>query len=83
MSSKISLWTGLIGIGVKIAIVQPNIASAKSSVKIADTAKEIGVLITEQNNVGLGVITNPIDYPLGHQHRWMLRANSIRTSVNL
>jgi tetratricopeptide (TPR) repeat protein len=55
MSSKISLWTGLIGIGATIALVQP-IAAAKSSVEIAKTAREITVLITEPNNVGSGVI---------------------------
>jgi tetratricopeptide (TPR) repeat protein len=56
MSSKISLWTGLIGVGATIVLVQPNIASAKSSVEIAETAKAITVLITEPNNVGSGVI---------------------------
>jgi tetratricopeptide (TPR) repeat protein len=56
MSSKISLWTGLIGIGATIALVQP-IAAAKSSVEeIAKTAKEITVLINEPNSVGSGVI---------------------------
>jgi hypothetical protein len=56
MSSRISLWTGLIGVGATIALVQPNIAAAKSSVEIADTAKAITVLITEPNSVGSGVI---------------------------
>jgi tetratricopeptide (TPR) repeat protein len=56
MSSKISLWTGLIGIGATIALVQPNIAAAKSSVEIAETAKAITVLISEPNSVGSGVI---------------------------
>jgi tetratricopeptide (TPR) repeat protein len=55
MSSKISLWTGLIGIGATVALVQP-IAVAKSSVEIAKTAREITVLITEPNSVGSGVI---------------------------
>jgi S1-C subfamily serine protease len=55
MSSKISLWTGLLGIGATIALVQP-IAAAKSSAEIAKTAQEITVLITEPNNVGSGVI---------------------------
>jgi S1-C subfamily serine protease len=55
MSSKISLWTGLIGIGATIALVQP-IAAAKSSVEIAKTAQAITVLITEPNSVGSGVI---------------------------
>jgi tetratricopeptide (TPR) repeat protein len=56
MSSKISLWTGLIGIGATIALVQPNVASAKSSVEIAKTAKAITVLIAEPDGVGSGVI---------------------------
>ncbi|WP_295620249.1 tetratricopeptide repeat-containing serine protease family protein, partial [Chamaesiphon sp. GL140_3_metabinner_50] len=56
MSLRISLWTGLMGVGATIALVQPNIASAKSSVEIADTAKAITVLITEPNSVGSGVI---------------------------
>jgi tetratricopeptide (TPR) repeat protein len=56
MSSKISLWTGLIGIGATIALVQPNIAAAKTSVEIGETAKTITVLITEPNSVGSGVI---------------------------
>ena len=54
MSSKISLWIGLIGIGATIAIVQP--VAAKSSVEIADIAKAITVLITEPNSVGSGAI---------------------------
>jgi hypothetical protein len=56
MSARISLWTGLIGVGVTIAIVQPNIANAKSSVEIAEIAKAITVSISEPNNVGSGVI---------------------------
>jgi tetratricopeptide (TPR) repeat protein len=56
MSSRISLWTGLIGIGATIALVQPNIANAKTSVEIGETAKAITVLITEPNSVGSGVI---------------------------
>jgi tetratricopeptide (TPR) repeat protein len=55
VSHQISLWTGLIGIGATIALVQP-IAVAKSSVEIAETAKAITVLITEPNSVGSGVI---------------------------
>jgi tetratricopeptide (TPR) repeat protein len=55
MSSKISLWAGLIGIAATIPLVQ-TIACAKSSVEIADTAKAITVLITEPNSVGSGVI---------------------------
>jgi S1-C subfamily serine protease len=54
MTAKISLWTGLIGIGATLALVQP--ASAKTSVEIGDTAKAITVLITEPNGVGSGVI---------------------------
>jgi S1-C subfamily serine protease len=56
MSSKISLWSGLIGFGAAIAIVQPSIASAKSSAEIGETAKAITVLITEPGSVGSGVI---------------------------
>jgi tetratricopeptide (TPR) repeat protein len=56
MPSQIRLWTGLIGIGATIALVQPNIASAKSSVEIGKTARAITVLITEPNSVGSGVI---------------------------
>jgi tetratricopeptide (TPR) repeat protein len=56
MSSKILLWTGLIGIGATIALVQPNVAVAKSSVEIAETAKAITVFISEPNSVGSGVI---------------------------
>jgi hypothetical protein len=55
MSSRISLWTGLIGIGATIALVQP-IASAKTPIEIGETAKAITVLITEPGNVGSGVI---------------------------
>ncbi|WP_310424322.1 hypothetical protein [Chamaesiphon sp. VAR_48_metabat_135_sub] len=45
MSSRISLWVGLIGIAATIPLVQ-SIASAKTSVEIADTATAITVLIT-------------------------------------
>jgi tetratricopeptide (TPR) repeat protein len=45
MSSRISLWVGLIGIAATIPLVQ-TIASAKTSVEIADTATAITVLIT-------------------------------------
>jgi tetratricopeptide (TPR) repeat protein len=55
MSSKISLWAGLIGIAATIPLVQ-TIACAKSSVEIGETAKAITVLITEPNSVGSGVI---------------------------
>jgi tetratricopeptide (TPR) repeat protein len=50
------LWVGLIGIAATISLVQPNIASAKTPVEIAKTARAITVLITEPNNVGSGVI---------------------------
>ncbi len=56
MSSKISSWTAIIGIGATIALVQPNIAAATTSVEIAKTARAITVLITEPNYVGSGVI---------------------------
>jgi tetratricopeptide (TPR) repeat protein len=56
MSHQISQWLGLIGIAATIPLVQPNIAAAKTSVEIADTAKAITVLITESNSVGSGVI---------------------------
>ncbi|WP_310485543.1 tetratricopeptide repeat protein [Chamaesiphon sp. VAR_48_metabat_403] len=56
MSSKISLWVGLIGIAATIPLVQPNIASAKTPVEIAKTARAITVLITEPDSVGSGVI---------------------------
>ena len=46
MSSKISRWIGLVGIGATIALFQPKIA-AKSLVTIADPAKAI----TEPNSV--------------------------------
>ncbi len=46
----------MIGIGATIALVQPNVAVAKSSVEIAETAKAITVLISEPNSVGSGVI---------------------------
>ena len=54
MPFKIAPWTGLIGIGATICLVQP--AVARSPVEIGDTAKAITVLITEPNNVGSGVI---------------------------
>jgi hypothetical protein len=56
MSYKISQWSGIIGIGATIAIVQLNIASAKSSVEIGEIAKAITVLITEPGSVGSGAI---------------------------
>jgi tetratricopeptide (TPR) repeat protein len=55
MSSKISLWAGLIGVAATIPLVQ-TIAIAKSPVEIAETAKTITVLITAPGSVGSGVI---------------------------
>jgi tetratricopeptide (TPR) repeat protein len=55
MSSKIVLWTGLIGIGATIGLVQ-QVAVAKSSIEIAKTATAITVLITEPESQGSGVI---------------------------
>ncbi|WP_310485539.1 tetratricopeptide repeat-containing serine protease family protein [Chamaesiphon sp. VAR_48_metabat_403] len=54
MSSRISLWTGLIGVGATVALVQP--AVAKTPVEIAKTARAITVLITEPDSVGSGVM---------------------------
>jgi tetratricopeptide (TPR) repeat protein len=54
MPSQITLWTGLIGIGATIVLIQP--AVAKSPIEIGDTAKAITVLITEPNSQGSGVI---------------------------
>jgi tetratricopeptide (TPR) repeat protein len=55
MSSRISLWVGLIGVAATIPLVQ-SVAYAKSPIEIAETAKSITVLITEPNSVGSGVI---------------------------
>ena len=54
MSFKIGLWTGLIGIGATITLVQP--ASAKTSVEIAETARAISVSISDGSSQGSGVI---------------------------
>jgi S1-C subfamily serine protease len=54
MSSKISLWTGLIGIGATIALIQP--AVAKTPVEVGEIARAITVLITEADLQGSGVI---------------------------
>lgn len=56
MPHQLSRLTGLIGIGATIALVQPRIVSAKTSVEIGETAKAITVLISEPNSVGSGVI---------------------------
>jgi tetratricopeptide (TPR) repeat protein len=55
MSSKISLWVGLIGVVATIPLVQ-SIAIAKTSVEIADTARAITVLISDGSSQGSGVI---------------------------
>jgi tetratricopeptide (TPR) repeat protein len=56
MSSRISLWVGIIGIAATIPLVQPNIAAAKNSAEIAKTARAITVLITEPGGVGSGIV---------------------------
>jgi tetratricopeptide (TPR) repeat protein len=56
MSYKIAQWIGLVGITATIPLVQVQGATAKTSVEIAETAKEITVLITEPDSVGSGVI---------------------------
>ena len=58
MSSQIRLWAGLIGIAATIPLVQ-QVAVAKSSVEIGETAKAITVLIVQPNkpdDFGSGVI---------------------------
>lgn len=48
-------WIGLIGIAATIPLVQ-TIATAKSSVEVAETARTITVLITSSDAQGSGVI---------------------------
>jgi tetratricopeptide (TPR) repeat protein len=55
MSSSIAQWIGLIGIAATIPLVQ-TIASAKSAVEVAETARTITVLITSSEGQGSGVI---------------------------
>jgi tetratricopeptide (TPR) repeat protein len=55
MSSRIAQWIGLIGIAATIPLVQ-TVATAKSSVEVAETARTITVLITSSNGQGSGVI---------------------------
>jgi tetratricopeptide (TPR) repeat protein len=56
MSSRIAQWIGLIGITATIPLVQ-TVATAKSSVEVAETARTITVLITDPNGEnGSGVI---------------------------
>jgi S1-C subfamily serine protease/lipoprotein NlpI len=58
MSSKIGLWTGLIGIGSTIVFIQPPpaIAVTKTAIEIAETAKAITVLISDEQTQGSGII---------------------------
>jgi Flp pilus assembly protein TadD len=58
MSSKIGLWTGLIGIGTTIVLVQsPSaVAVTKTAMEIAETARAITVLISDGQTQGSGVI---------------------------
>jgi tetratricopeptide (TPR) repeat protein len=55
MSSRIAQWIGFIGIAATIPLVQ-TVATAKSSVEVAETARTITVLITSSNGQGSGVI---------------------------
>jgi tetratricopeptide (TPR) repeat protein len=55
MSSKMSQWIGLIGIAATIPLVQ-TVATAKSAVEVAETARTITVLITSPSGQGSGVI---------------------------
>jgi V8-like Glu-specific endopeptidase len=54
MSLKCSLWTGIIGFGATIALIQP--AIAKTPVEVGEIARAITVLITSPNGQGSGVI---------------------------
>ena len=55
MSLRISQWVGLIGVAATIPLVQ-TVATAKSSVEVAETARTITVLITTPSGQGSGVI---------------------------
>jgi Flp pilus assembly protein TadD len=55
MSLRISQWVGLIGVAATIPLVQ-TVATAKSSVEVAETARTITVLITTPSSQGSGVI---------------------------
>ncbi|PSB57761.1 tetratricopeptide repeat-containing S1 family peptidase [Chamaesiphon polymorphus] len=55
MSSQIAQWIGLIGIAATIPLVQ-TVATAKSAVEVAETARTITVLITSSSGQGSGVI---------------------------
>ncbi|AFY95323.1 tetratricopeptide repeat protein [Chamaesiphon minutus] len=56
MPHQLSQLTGIIATIATIALVQPTIASAKTSVEIGETARAITVLINEPDSVGSGVI---------------------------
>ncbi|WP_310488068.1 tetratricopeptide repeat-containing serine protease family protein [Chamaesiphon sp. VAR_69_metabat_338] len=58
MLSKIGLWTGLIGIGTTIVFIQPQsaVAATKTAIEIAETARAITVLISDDQMQGSGVI---------------------------
>jgi S1-C subfamily serine protease/lipoprotein NlpI len=58
MSSKIGLWTGFLGIGTTIFLIQPPSATAvtKTAIEIAETARAITVLISDGQTQGSGVI---------------------------
>jgi tetratricopeptide (TPR) repeat protein len=58
MSSKIGLWTGLLGIFTTIVLVQspPTIAITKTAIEIAETARAITVLISDDQTQGSGII---------------------------
>lgn len=53
MSLRISQWVGLIGVAATIPLVQ-TVATAKSSVEVAETARTITVLITTPSSQGQG-----------------------------
>jgi tetratricopeptide (TPR) repeat protein len=78
MLPKISQWTGLIGISATIAIVQPYIASAKSSVEIADIGKAITVSISTPETLGSGVILQH----QGNIYTILTTANIVKNKAN-
>jgi tetratricopeptide (TPR) repeat protein len=78
MPHQLSRLTGLIGIGATISLVQPRIASAKTSVEIGETAKAITVLITEPNSVGSGVILQQ----QGDIHTVLTAAHVVKNKVS-
>ncbi|WP_295614597.1 tetratricopeptide repeat-containing serine protease family protein, partial [Chamaesiphon sp. GL140_3_metabinner_50] len=77
MSSRISLWVGLIGVAATIPLVQ-TVAVAKSSVEMHRIGKAITVLITSNDGQGSGVI-------LQHQgdiYTVLTAAHVVRKKVN-